>query len=165
MMFLVVVTLFSALILAAATAYSRRERKHVDTGNTELDAFYAMESEPSLVQMRQLTKAARCSLDGKRTLERQIQTLSMLHEEGLVSDGYYNDALRQDEELVVEKIIIEGDAEMLQPGSKDTIFADAAKLPSTEKCAQKKKFFDEAPYLKKREIFMGKVSANAAGSA
>lgn len=161
-MILAVVVLASALILAVSAVHSRRRKRHSGPENAELSLFDTMREEPVAAQLRQLAKAARLNLDAKQAVERRMPTIAALHEEGLVSDGYYSAHLRQEEELAVEKIIIEGEAEALRPGAKDTIFAEASRLPAAEKPAKKKRLFDEALYLKKHELFMNKMSPRAA---
>lgn len=159
-MIMVIFSIASILIVGAAVAMKRMNRKGAEIGNKELEIFYEMEDEPQAAQMRQLIKAARASADAKEAIEKKIESVSQLHDDKLVSDDYINGLTQASEELVIEKILIENEAEMLRPGARDTIFAEAARLPAQPKeLASKKKSFDEALYIKRKEMLVGALRA------
>lgn len=156
-MIIVAISIIFASLLLLLSKYISKSKKNTDSlddENTELDIFYSLENEPSLVQIRQLLKAARANMDANVSVESQLGPVKELYRDGLVSEKNYNNLLQKLEDISVEKILIENEAEMLRPGFKDTIFTEAAKLPSQGKNYKKKKFFDETLFLKKRDIFI-----------
>lgn len=159
-MILVIFTVASLLMIAVALLTKRPKPEVEYEGNAELRKFYEAEGEPAGHRMRQLARAARLSMDHSESLVQQIEAVSHLHDERLVSDDYFGVFLTRKDNLVIERILIENEAEMLRPGSKDTLFAEASKMPRTEhKAPQRKKYFDEALYLKRKEILQEKLRA------
>lgn len=162
-MIVVLFSIVSALIVAAALAARRGRHGPAERSSAELDLFYTMGDESVGVQMRQLTKAARAVTDAKESLSEAIETASPLHDDRLLSDEYYNFLVSQNEDLIVERIVIENEAEALRPGSKEAVFSDAARLPSGEsRGSVRRKYFDEGLFLRKREMLMDKLRARAA---
>ncbi|KAI5169326.1 hypothetical protein PAEPH01_0618 [Pancytospora epiphaga] len=158
-MILAIFVVFSLLVIAIPILTRRRLPEADLSDNAELNKYYDMEGEQPVQLMRQLVKAARMSMDNSDYLVQKMESLSRLHDERLVSDDYFNSFIAKKDNLVIERIMIENEAEMLRPGSKDAIFAEAAKLPRQEHKAssQKKRYFDEAIYLKRRDILKGKL--------
>lgn len=142
--------LLSSIILTIAFLVKRRNTKQADSNNEELDKFYEMFEEPVNVQLKQLTLAAKTTLRNISQLSREKEIASDLFEEQIVSDRFFSKFKAMEEELVVEKTLIENEAEFLKIGAKENIFSEANKLANTELLGSKKqKVFDEALFLKK----------------
>lgn len=148
----------SAAVVLGRLLYNKLSDDGFNTNNPELEAFYSMSDETVSSQMRQLMRAAAHNMSAKDTTTEKIRSVSILCAERLVSDGYYKSFIRMDEELSVEKVIIETEAESLQPGSGELVFSEATKIKNSQTADKKKRMFDEALFLKRYEIFLNRLS-------
>ncbi|KAM0680355.1 hypothetical protein GINT2_001411 [Glugoides intestinalis] len=142
--------LLSGMILTIALLIKRRSPKQPESNNKELDKFYEMFEEPVGAQIKQLTLAAKTTLRNLSQLSKEKMVASRLFEERIVSDRFYNKFKSMEEELIVEKTLIENEADFLRAGAKESLFSEASKLANAELLGSKKqKIFDEALFLKK----------------
>ncbi|KAI5150312.1 hypothetical protein ENBRE01_1422 [Enteropsectra breve] len=149
---------------AAVLIYSfvrRKSTEEPETSNTELLEFYNMSDSPVPVQMKQLLKAARFCITSIEALKNKLRSVVSLYEQRLVSDEYYNSILAQINELTLEKLLIEDEAEYLATGFKDSIFSEAMKMNYSEKAAENKKtrLIDESLYMKRLEMLQDGLRA------
>lgn len=150
---IILVSLFcSILIIGVGIAARNATRNTSESSNEDLDKFYGMFAEATNVQMKQLIFAARNTLRKLNAHSEEREVVSNLFEERVLSDKFFKKFRDAEEELVIEKTLIENEAEALRVGSKDQVFSEASKLLGIEMIGTKKKrIFDEALFLKKQE--------------
>lgn len=156
--------LFSFLLAASIVAtgfFLRNTNKTEHSSNRELEKFYSLGNEPVIVQSKQLVLAAKETLQKLNKIAELRESVSELFEEQVVSDRFFRKFRDAEEELIVEKTIVENEAEALRPGAKEQIFAEAGKSVNLEMLGSKKKqIFDEALFLKKQETLMKAFKAS-----
>lgn len=157
-MILLIFIIVSILVIIVKVIYSRKDSPTTDTGNIELGVFYSLEDKPAAARILQLSKAAAYNIQTKEELQNKTKIATTLFEERLVTDNYLRSLLNLDEELILEKIIIENEAETIKAGGRDVVFAEASKVPAYPNAIKKKKYFDEGLYLKRREMFLSKLA-------
>lgn len=154
MVIIIFALIFSTLILAFGIT-KRKKESDTSSRNTDLLIFYNSYGEPINQRVKYLIKAAKTLIDDGSKLSDKMGEITYLHDEKIVSDEYYNSIKNLEEELEIEKIMIENEAECLKSGFKEIIFSEAAKLPNSDLSRNKKlKLFDEALYLKRKEALM-----------
>lgn len=151
---IVVVSLALSAALMVVAIVARKRRAHFGgIANEELESYYGMPAEPIPKQLRQLVLAAKSMLRNAEQLSRDSEAISELYDDRVVSDSYFKRHKEAEEELVIEKTIIENEADSLRPGSRDAVFSEARKflaneLPSTKAVP---KIFSEALFLRKQD--------------
>lgn len=151
---IVVISLVLSGILLVVAIVARKRRAHSEgVVNEELESYYSMAGEPIPKQLRQLVLAAKSMLKHAEQLSKDSETISELYDDRVISDGYFKRHKQAEEDLVIEKTIIENEADSLRPGSKDAIFSEAKKLLANESSSTNTvpKVFSEALFLKKQD--------------
>ncbi|ELA41233.1 uncharacterized protein VICG_01722 [Vittaforma corneae ATCC 50505] len=153
---IILVSLFCSILIIGIGMLARSTTgDSPESSNEDLNKFYGMFAEPMSVQMKQLILAAKNTLKKLNVLAEEREVVSNLFEERVLSDEFFKRFRNAEEELVIEKTLIENEAEALRTGSKDQVFSEASKLLSVEILGTKKKrIFDEALFLKKQENLM-----------
>jgi len=151
-MILVISSTIALLLLGAAIITRAKESGATETINTELSMYYEMETNNVGELTRQLAKAAKISIMEFTEHLKKMEIIEKLHGEGLVSDGYYYGQLKYGQNLAIEKMMIENEAESIKEGYKDVVYNEARKinLGSIEK--KKVHYFDCELYNKRQEV-------------
>ncbi|KAI4291362.1 hypothetical protein PAPHI01_0636 [Pancytospora philotis] len=148
-MILLILLAASGLIVAVAV-YNKKTQSPDSCGNPELEAFYDAEEVATALRLKKLLRAARYTIDSTELLEDKLESVTSMHKARLVSDEYYNGIASARDDLVIEKILIETEAEGLKAGARDALFSEASRLPRIRQdAAQKVKYFDEGIFLKR----------------
>ena len=149
--------LFSSIIVVIGILKRKYSTIETDITNDELEKFYGMISESPSVQLRQLVLAVKTLLKNFAKISKEKETVSNLYDERIISDKYYKKLKTIEEELIIEKTLIENEADSIKQGAKDSVFFEANKLMNTENMTQqRKKLFDEGNFLKKQDLLKQK---------
>lgn len=162
-MILPIFLLISAGIIVTALLSPKKPQTTTASPNEELEAFYAADTQVPAQLLRQLMKAARVHISRALRLKQRMEVASQLCHEKLISSAYYERLVREDEDLALERFLIEDEAEGLQPGFKDHVMNEARRLPEPA-APPKKRFFDEALYAKRAEVLMTALRERCAQS-
>ncbi len=152
----------SILILAISIFKKNSTSIETEVFNEELEKFYEMYAEPSNVQLKQLVLAAKTFLKNFTKISKTKDIVSNLYDDRIVSDKYYKKIKHTEDELIIEKTLIENEADCIKAGFKATVFYEANKILSTDHSVNsRKKLFDEADFLKKMDLKRLNLIANA----
>jgi len=147
---IVIISLFcSAAIIATGLLLRKRSHKLSDS-NEDLLKFYDLLDEPASVQLKQLVLAAGNTLRRLYAVSAEKEAMAVLFEERVLSEESFRRVSAAEEDLVIEKALIEDEADALRSGAGEQVFAEAGKHLGGES-VKKRKVFDEALFLKKRE--------------
>lgn len=149
-MFLLLCLFCSITIIGIGLVLRKRRGKAQQSMNEDLEKFYELFAEPIAAQLKQLTQAARVTLSKHRSIVQERETVTELYEEGILGEESYQQVQVMEEDLVLEKAMIENEAEGLKNGGAEQVFSEAGRLGGVEN-KKKKKVFDEALFLKKRD--------------
>lgn len=153
--------IFSSAILGAGFMYRNVNSNQCETVNEELNKFYEMFTETPNIQLRQLVLAAKTLLKNVETNSKDKESILNLYNERILSDKYYKRIRGIEEDLFVEKTLIENEAEAIKIGAKDSVFMEANKLLGTGSSSiQKLKLFDEAAFLKRQDSLRQGIKSN-----
>ncbi len=156
-MILLIFVIISAGIIAMGFLRNCINTSGSDTGNKELATYYLMDKQSKSAKMEQLVKAAAFTLNNIN--EQGLDVLNELAEERLVSSKYLKQVVDLEKELILERMIIKNEAEMLMPGSGNEIFDKARKIKIPKPEPKRINMFDEKLYLKRKEIFFNLLSS------
>ncbi|ORD94323.1 hypothetical protein ECANGB1_871 [Enterospora canceri] len=164
-MFIVIVSLLVACFIVLYTIRIKKEKESMETTNPEflkyIEEFYY---EKPNKKKAQLLRAAKYLTEVSEALREEESSADRLYKKGLLSDEYMNKLhMKMEEEIFVEKHLIQREAEEIKPGFSSTIFGEAAYLPSLYKPVEKykprfdhKKFVLECEKLSKGTVHKGK---------
>lgn len=163
-MIIAISLVFSALLLVVAMA-TRRKKGDGGIANEELEIYYGMLAEPVPKQLRQLVLAAKSMMRRAEQLSRDSEIISRLYDDRVISDEYFRRHKDAEEDLLVEKTIIENEADSLRSGSKDAVFTEAKKFLASESSTKPlQKIFSEALFLKKQDSLSKDLRSRKAAS-
>lgn len=155
MLIIIISLICSALIILVSFFLKNKTTTSLNACNEDLNKFYSMFNEPVNVQLKQLILAAKSVIKRLNSLSKERETIVSLFEDRVLSDKFQKKYQDEEEELIIEKTIIENEAEQLKQGSQEQVFSEASKMVSYEMMGTKKKrIFDEGMFLKKRESLL-----------
>ena len=144
--------ILSSIILGFGILNRNTDNSQTSFANKELEQFYGMFADSPAVQLRQLVLASKTLLRNFSIVSKDKDAILNLYNERVLSEACFKKTMALEEELVIEKTIIENEAESIKPGSKDSIFMEANRLFSSESFViPKTKLFDEASFLKRQD--------------
>lgn len=161
LLFLCALILSSIIVGTSIALKSSSLDKDIVT-NEELEKFYGMFSEPLNAQLHQLVLAGKTLLRNFAKISKDKDTIWNLYNERVISEKFYKKHKMIEEELIIEKSLIETEADSLRPGSKEGVFQEAGKLLSSENSGyQRTKLFDEAAFLKRQDLLRQNIKENS----
>lgn len=156
MIFVIISILIASTAIGTSLYLKKKPKPFYGIRNEELDKFYSMFNESSANQIKQLVLAAQTTMRNVKTLTEKSGIINELYNERLLSETYYKQFKSMEEDLVIEKTMIENEVDMLRPDFKEMVFAEAAKRMANDSIfkTKKQKMFDEALFLKKQDLLI-----------
>lgn len=134
-MLLVVISIFIALIIILVSVKLRKKVHSSETINKELIKYFDEVYSANInVKKTQLLRAAKYLIEISEDVKCKQEKANTLYKQGILSDDYM-DLInkRMENEIFIEKCLIQREAEELKAGFGDIIFSEANTLPSIHK--------------------------------
>lgn len=134
-MLLLAISVFIASVIILVSMKLRKKNNFPETINKELIKYFSEAYFASVnVKKAQLLKAAKYLIEVSEDIKYKQEKADVLYKQGLLSDDYM-DLInkRMENEIFVEKCLIQREAEELKVGFGDIIFSEANTLPSIYK--------------------------------
>lgn len=149
---LVVVSVLTSACILLGSFVLRKTSRNVPIVNEELEKFYLVSTEQPTLQTKQLLEAAKYTVKNLEKYAQESDIISNLYHERILSDEFFEQFKNIEQNLIVEKTIIENEAEMIKPGLKDQIFLEAKKRISGINNQNEPTLFENVAFLKKQDL-------------
>lgn len=168
LLFVYLVILMNLLYASVATSFClifmslmfKKSKKNEFILNEELEKYYSIPYDQTNLKMKQLLEAAKHTIRQLEKYSDENKIITELYDDRVLSDDFFNKFKKIEENLIVEKTIIENEADLIKTGLKDFIFLEAKKQVLNQPKVKGEKLFDETLFLKKIDILQKNLKSN-----